>query len=190
MIMSSQRLIVFVLALAAALGAYAFWWAGKAEAVAQHYNEQFFALFPQGTRVSYLVRDSGGFPFRIYHTLSQVAVSVPGYGKMSLEEVDLIHEPWTDNHMIIRFNGTVVRTDVDGGLVWSLTAEKNLASLVGGASGKQSFDQDMREIVLERRENSMKIPVLQYHAKTTGWFGDESTEAVSITETEGAPSLF
>jgi hypothetical protein len=190
MIMSLQRVIVFVLALAAALGAYAVWWADKAEAVAQHYNVQFFTLLPQGSRVSYLVQDSGGFPFRIYHTLSHVAVSVPGYGKLSLEEVDLIHEPWTNNHMIIRFNGKVVRTDADGALVWSLTAEKNLASLVGSPLGERAFDQDMRGIVLEGPERPLDIPALQFHAKTTGWFGDASTEVAIVTETEGVPSLF
>jgi len=188
--MSSQRLIVFVLALAAALGAYAVWWSDKAETVSEAYNKQFFALFPQGTRISYIVQDSGGFPFRIYHTLSHVAVSVPGYGKMSLEAVDLIHEPWTDNHMIIRFDGKVVRTDAEGALVWSMTAEKNLASLVGGPSGQRSFDQDMRGIVLEGAEETREIPALQFHAKTTGWFGDNSTESIIVTEAEGVPSLY
>jgi hypothetical protein len=188
--MSSKRLAVYVVVFVAAVGAYGWWWQDKATALSKGYASLSSDLLPEGTQVTYTITDTGGFPFRIYHKLSDVSINVPDYGQVTFEALELIHQPWTKGHMMLHFEGLVRRMDTDGAILWSASASKNLASLVGRGTGNIAFDLDLRGLKGAQGDGGGDIPALQYHAKTKGYYGDSSTEVVMVTKTEGVIPLF
>lgn len=188
--MSASKVAILFGSIVLAIGIYAWWWNGEVDAVAERFDAAFAQWLPVGSVVSYRIDDSGGFPYRISHKLTDVSVAIPEYGAFEISSLELIHQPWTKGHMVIHFEGEVHRFDSQHAPVWTLLANKNLASLVGYTSDRASFDMDMRGIELRSNQGTMDVPELQYHARTQGRFGDESTEISIVTKTEGVPSLF
>jgi hypothetical protein len=185
-----SKVITFFTGIALAVGLYAWWWNGQMQVVADKFDTAFVRLLPPGSTVSYSLHDSGGFPFRINHQLRAVLVTIPDDGSYEIDSLELIHQPWTDGHMVIHIEGDVRRLDDKGGLVWTLSAGKNLASIVGYTGEQAQFDIDMRDIVVQTKSGEQLVPELRYHAKTSGYFGDNATEVVLVTQSEDAPDLF
>jgi|GEM_PF-727934 len=188
--MSMGKVITFIGSIAVAIGAYGWWWNGEVGAVAQRYDAAFKRLLPEGSEVSYKKLEEGGFPFRIYHRLGDVHISVPDNGSWTLSSIEVFHQPWTKGHMVVRFAGDVSRLDNKEAAVWTITADKNLASLVGYDTSRAAFDLDMRDITLSSNDGVRDIPALRVHARTEGYFGDETTENKIITDSAPIPWMF
>lgn len=188
--MSFAKVVSFMGGIVLAIAAYSWWWHGEVDVVAERYDTALIRILPAGTEVSYAVEDSGGFPFRIHHKLKKVVITVPNYGQFQIDSIELIHQPWTKGHMVIHFEGLVNRLDNKAAPVWTLLAGKNLASLVGFEGNRVSYDLDMRDVELQSNEGTLEVPELQYHVRTQGRFGDETTEASLVTKFEGTVPLF
>ena len=188
--MNSRVLVLAGALLCAVIGGYAWWWNSTLKAIADGYDPLFTRLLPPGSELSYGFEDSGGFPFRVNHRLRDVEIIVPDYGTVTFELLELIHQPWSNDHLMMHFAGQVTRRDVAGDTVWSLSAVKNLASLTGYASGRLSYNLDMRDISLQTPGGDQIVPALQFYARTDGFFGDDATESQVVTDLGGLPDLF
>ena len=184
--MKSMRYVILGAVLVGAMALYGWWWSGKSDEVEAAYEAAFAEILPLGTNVTYTITDSGGFPFRIYHTFSDVTVTLPTRSTIRIETLDVIQQPWSDDHMMFKAHGRMTRQDVDGTILWALEADKNIASLVGYQSDQLNFDMDARSVTLFDKDGGIyPVPMMQVHLRQMINSDTPSTEVAFSVRSAG-----